>query len=533
MNDSMAKKISLFVGSILLAASITFVACADDKPENYKPSFKSSGNVAFDNWRNDFATRAVKNYHKDPVIIDSMLNGLTPNQTVLSLNDSQPELIKPIWQYINSAVSSQKISMGRSNYLSLLSKLSPDADKYGVPSEVAVAIWGMETSYGANKGSMDVVRALATLAYQGRRTELGETELLAVADILQNGYATRGQLIGSWAGAMGHTQFMPTSYMSKAVDGDGDGRKNIWTDPIDALASTMNFLKVSGWKKDEPWGAEAMITNKAFDYSLADGQMHPLSFWKSKGIKLKYDTATWSCVKSCSNPDNWQAYLLLPAGANGPAFLLGNNYKAIRAYNASDSYALSVALLSSQIAKKAPMPNSWPVNEPPLKRSDAIAMQTILNKLGFDVGIIDGAPGAKTKAALQTFQKQHNLLADGYPSQKSLADLKAISSGGKVTEAIVSGNVVTTPVITVPVIAGPQNITINNPSINKTIEGATNNSNKLGSTEVTKPDENIAGKATKAGSKIKEANSITKVENISKSSGDSEGPVVMFGPSKK
>lgn len=411
----MKKKIAYFTLASVFASFVAVIACAQSGPQIYvPPEFETSGNFEFDIWRKDFAARAVNDKLKDPTIIEGMLKGIAPNQEVTRLNDSQPEVVRPIWIYINNAVSQSRINAGRVHLLERANSLGEVANSLGVPLEYAISIWAMESAYGSNKGSMDVIRSLATFAYKGRRTQLGESELLAVADILKNNYAKREDLIGSWAGAMGHTQFMPSSYLSKAIDGDNDGKRDIWNNSNDALASTLNYLKSVGWKADEPWGRQIELAN-GFDYSLADGQMRPLRFWRANGL-----VNAWADL-----PNDWQARLLVPAGANGPKFLVGVNYAAIRHYNASDSYALSVALLADRIAGRGQLPNNWPINDPPLKRAEIIEMQNILGRIGIDVGIADGQAGTKTRAGLQAFQKSRGLVADGYPNAKALVDLRS------------------------------------------------------------------------------------------------------------
>lgn len=410
----MNKKIAYFTLSSIFASFAAVIACAQSAPEIYTPpDFASSGNAEFDAWRKDFASRAVNQKQKDAAIIESMLDGVIPNQEVTRLNDSQPEVVRPIWIYINNAVSQNRINTGRTHLSERAPLLGIKANELGVPLEYAIAIWAMESGYGGNKGNMDVIRSLSTFAYKGRRIQLGESELLAVADILKNNFATRADLVGSWAGAMGHTQFMPSSYLSKAIDGDNDGKRDIWNNSNDALASTLNYLKSVGWKANEPWGRQIELAAD-FDYSLADGQMRPLSFWREKGVRASQEGL----------PNDWQARLLVPAGYNGPKFLVGANYAAIRHYNASDSYALSVALLADGIAQRGTAPNNWPINDPPLKRSEVLEMQNILSRMGLEIGVIDGQAGTKTRQALQAFQKSRGLVADGYPNAKALSDLR-------------------------------------------------------------------------------------------------------------
>lgn len=409
----MKTRIATALAATVTSLAIVFAACAQTDGTYVPPDFPKSGNEQFDIWRKDFASRAVNIHKKDRAIIETMLSNAQPSQTVVNLNNSQPELIKPVWQYIDNAVSTQRIATGIEKLGQYKFVLGKKSDELGVPLEFSIAIWAMESGFGANKGNIDVINALSTLAYDGRRKELGESELLSVHDILKNQFATKEKLIGSWAGAMGHTQFMPSSYLARAIDGDNDGVRDIWDNPIDALASTLNYLNSVGWKRGEPWGKQVELSPK-FDWSLMDGQMRPLSFWRQNGMISPFADVS----------PEWQARLLVPAGANGPKFLVGANYGAIRHYNASDSYALSVAFLADAFAGGQIYKAVWPVNDPPITRSETKELQYFLNSLGLLEGAPDGAAGAKTKAALQKFQLQKGLIADGYPNAKALSDLR-------------------------------------------------------------------------------------------------------------
>ena len=447
----MARTLSL---ATLIVATST-LACAQEPPAYVPPAFISSGSPEFDAWRTRFAVRAVEVEKKDRMIVEATLAGIAPNPDVKRLNEAQPEFTRPVWAYIASAVSPARISQGRTLFAQNRDTLLGMSSSIGVPTEFAIAIWGLESGYGANKGSSDVVRSLASLAYTGRRTALGESELLAVFDILARGDAVRSTLVGSWAGAMGHTQFMPSSFLSRAVDGDNDGRRDIWNNPIDALASTLSYLSRSGWKGGEPWGFEA-VAPAGFDWSLADSTMRPYSYWKSVGVVRENFRAHDDM--SLERPMR----LLAPAGAGGAVFLLSGNFDAIKAYNNSDSYALSVALLADQIASRGALPTRWPTNNPPIGRALATEMQTLLLGMGYQIGTPDGQIGPRSRAALQAFQKSQNLLADGYPSASALAAIRVVAARAGVTYAapIPGAPVAVTPSLetsAVPQNAVPQN----------------------------------------------------------------------------
>ncbi len=413
----MARTLSL---ATLIVATAT-LACAQEPPAYVPPAFVSSGVPEFDAWRTRFAFQAVQVEKKDRAIVEATLTGLVPNLEVTRLNEVQPEFVRPIWAYIASAVSPARVSQGRTLYAQNRDRLLGMSTTIGVPIEYGVAIWGLESGYGGNKGNMDVVRSLATFAYAGRRTALGERELLAVFDILARGDATRATLIGSWAGAMGHTQFMPSSYLSRAVDGDNDGKRDIWNNPVDALASTLSYLSKAGWKGTEPWGFEVNVPT-GFDWSLADGTMRPYSYWKSIGVVRDNGTIPDDMPLESS------VRLLAPAGAGGAAFLVGGNFDAIRSYNASDSYALSIAILGDQIAGKGILPTRWPTSNPPLGRADATMMQGLLLGLGYEIGTPDGQIGPRSRAALQALQKKESVVADGYPSAAALATVRRVAA---------------------------------------------------------------------------------------------------------
>lgn len=401
----------------LLAATAT-LACAQNVPPAtayVPPAFATSGDADFDAWRVRFAADAVNVHNLPPALVEANLAGLTPDPTVVRLNARQPEFVRPVWDYLSSAISEARISQGRSLVASQRATLADTAERTGVPVEVAVAIWGMESSFGSIKGSMDVLRSLSTLAYAGRRTELGNRELINALRIMDRGEARRSDLIGSWAGAMGHTQFMPSSFLELAVDGDGDGKRDIWNDSFDALASTMNYLSQRGWKAGEPWGFQVRLPSD-FDWALLDGTKRDVAVWQQAGVV--------AVDGSLAMPEGMQVRLLVPAGAGGPAFLVGSGYESILNYNNSDSYALAVAFLSDRFAGRTPMTGGWPTDNPPLGGATARELQTLLNALGFDVGEPDGVIGRRTRAQLRAFQASRGLISDGYASGAALQALR-------------------------------------------------------------------------------------------------------------
>lgn len=418
----MARTLSL---ATLLVAFST-LACAQEPQTYVPPAFVTSGSPEFDAWRTQFAFRAVQVERKNRAIVEATLAGIVPNNDVKRLNESQPEFTRPVWTYISNAVTPGRIAQGRTLLAEKRDTLLGMATNLGVPIEYAISIWGMESGYGSNKGNSDVVRSLATLAYQGRRTALGESELLAVFDILARGEATRPMLIGSWAGAMGHTQFMPSSFLGRAVDGDNDGRRDIWNNSTDALASTINYLARAGWVGSEPWGFE-VVAPANFDWSLSDGTMRSIEFWYRLGLNRR-DGAPFPPALDAAN-----MRLIAPAGAGGAVFLVGRNFDAIRAYNASDAYALAVALLGDQIARRGVMPTRWPIDNPPIGRTDALELQSLLLGMGYQIGTPDGQVGPRTRAALREFQKSQNTLADGYPSRAALVAVRAGAARAGVT----------------------------------------------------------------------------------------------------
>lgn len=344
--------------------------------------------------------------------------GITePDTEVLRLNVKQPEFTKSVGEYLASAVSDQRVENGRA----MMAKWKPWLDRiyarFGVEPQIVVAIWGVETSYGAvlenPKIVRSVIRSLATLGYAGgARAKFGQEQLLAALKILENHDVAPRGLTGSWAGAMGHTQFIPTSFLQYGVDMDGDGHPNIWTSVPDALATTANLLARNGWQRGATWGYEAELP-RGFNLALADEKTwRPVSEWAKLGVRRTGGRAF--------PRGGDKAKLILPAGARGPAFLILPNFEVIKRYNNSTSYALAVGYLADRIAGVPPFRTPWPTDAHPLSRTQIVELQQALAARGYPVGQVDGKIGPGTRDAVRAFQMAAGLPPDGYPTQELL-----------------------------------------------------------------------------------------------------------------
>ena len=374
-----------------------------------------SGDPAFDDWARDFVDRAIRDGWPADVLRREFA-GLTPEPRVLALDGRQPEFSKPVGDYIKGAVNAERVAEARRKREDLTWLPRVEA-RFGVPAEILIGIWAMESEFGTIQGDFDVLRALATLAAGGRRRAWAETEILAVIRIIATRQATRAQLRGSWAGAMGQTQFEPDAYLSTAVSLDGGGPADIWNSSKDALASAANLLAKAGWVAGEHWQREVILP-AGFDYSLTEGPTPTPAGWAFLGVQTA-DGGGWSDI------DQEAAMtLILPSGAGGPAFLVAPNHFVIRKYNNSTAYALAVGLLADQIAGRPALRTPWP-HETPLSVDDRTSAQQDLARLGFDPGAPDGVIGGKTRHALQAWQKARGLPADGYLSIEMVQRLHA------------------------------------------------------------------------------------------------------------
>jgi lytic murein transglycosylase len=403
---------ALAAGATTLSAPAqTPSATTDSAPA---PSLDAERDQRFARWIADFSASA-RTAGISEATLQSSFEGVRFIPRVTELDGAQAEFTRTVWEYLDSAVSAQRVVRGQDRLLQSRAAVDAAAARYGVPAEILAAIWGMESNYGSNTGDIPTIDALATLGFEGRREAWARSQLLAALKILQNRDIAREQMIGSWAGAMGQTQFLPSNFLAYAVDADGDGRRDIWGSVPDVMASTANFLTRSGWQANQPWGREVRLP-QGFDLALADGeQRRSASAWAALGVQS---------VDGSTLPALADAALLLPAGARGPAFIVGPNFRTILRYNNSTSYALAVGLLAQALGGGPPVQTAWPRALQALSRSQLLALQTALNSRGFDSGTPDGVAGPATRSAIRRYQQSVGLAADGYPTLELLQALQ-------------------------------------------------------------------------------------------------------------
>lgn len=378
-----------------------------------------SGSPAFDSWLQDFYGRALSQ-GLSPDLLRRELAGLTPNDRVSALDSRQPEFSRPVSDYVRGVVSDDRVTIGRRKRDGVAGFSSVE-QRFGVPADILTAIWGLESGFGAILGDFDVIRSMATLAADGRRRQFAEDQLVAALKIIASGEFPRARLVGSWAGAMGQTQFIPTTFLSTAIDGDGDGRRDLWASELDALSSAANLLAKAGWRRNESWHREVILP-EGFDYSLTEGPRETPLWWAERGVRAA-DGAGFSAADQQA-----AAELIVPSGAAGPAFLIFPNHFAIRRYNNSTAYALGVGLLAQRLAGGGRMVRDWP-QETPLALTDRTDAQQALARLGFDPGGADGIVGVNTRRALRDYQKARGLIADGYLSLEMVRRLRSEAAG--------------------------------------------------------------------------------------------------------
>lgn len=348
---------------------------------------------------------------------DRLTAGLTPDLRIMDLLDAQPEYAKPIWSYLDILVSEDRLAKGREILSAYRKELDAAERTYGVDRYTIVAIWGIETNYSTQIGDRNVLQSTATLACIGRRQPYFREEFLSALEILSHGDLRPEQLRGSWAGAFGPTQFMPTAFKRYAVDADGDGRRDVVDNPADLIASTANNLKRDGWRPGETWGYEVKAP-QGFNYLWADGaRTLTIAQWEALGVRR----ATGQRLPRQSE----KASLLAPAGASGPAFLLLQNFKVIMSYNPAEAYALAIGHFADRLRGGAPFVQPWPRQERALSLAERLNLQQLLASRGFYRGSPDGQFGSQTRQALQGFQASIGVPADGFASAGMLERLRA------------------------------------------------------------------------------------------------------------
>lgn len=367
---------------------------------------------SFASWQAAFRQEALS-AGIQAAVFDAAFAGVSPDPAIIRADRSQPEFTRPVWEYLDSAISATRVRRGQALLAEHASTLQAIEQRYGVDRHALVAIWGMESNFGQYMGDKSVIAALATLAYEGRRPAFAHEQLLAALRILQHGDVQPSRMRGSWAGAMGQTQFIPSTYNQFAVDFDGDGRRDIWDSSADALASAAHYLQKSGWQSGQPWGVEVTLPS-GFDYALADAEIRkPISEWRQLGVN-----------NIPAADDQARAVLLLPAGHRGPAFLVLDNFRAILKYNNSTAYGLAIGLLSGALDSQPGVQAAWPRSDRQLGRSERIELQERLASRGYTPGAADGIIGANTRKAVRAFQQSLGQPADGYPSHELLQQLR-------------------------------------------------------------------------------------------------------------
>lgn len=360
--------------------------------------------------RSDAAAKGVSG-----ATFDRAMAGVAPDMKIIEAMNNQPEFKTPIWDYLGTLVDDEKVSEGRAMLRQHAPTLAAAESRFGVDRHTIVAVWGVESDFGKAKGRWPLVQALATGACLApRRNAFFKGELISTLQIIQRGDVRADRLTGSWAGAFGHTQFIPSTYLRLGVDGDGDGRRDLVDSIPDALHSTANFMDKAGWVTGATWGYEVRVPRS---YSGATGRnpKRPVAHWAGQGI-VKFDG---SALNGTGN-----AGLLMPAGRNGPAFLVFKNYDAAFSYNGADSYALAISLLSDRLRGRPGVQGQWPTDDLPLSREQRRELQRLLIARGYNVGEPDGAVGSLTRAAIKDIEGKIGMEPTGRPGEKVLRALK-------------------------------------------------------------------------------------------------------------
>lgn len=363
----------------------------------------------FDVWKADFTARAIARGY-DAALVRAIMARATLNPIAIERDENQPEFNTPVWSYVDNTRSVDRVTRGENKLAEHRALFTEIEARYRVSPYILTAIWGLESSYGRIMGNHDIVATLSTFAYEGRRSKFGEEQLFAIFDIVSSGKVQTSQLTGAWAGAMGMTQFIPTTFRDYAVDFDGNGNKDLWTSEADALGSAAHYLSRFGWRMAEPVFVEVTLPER-FDYTLADGRKSSVNDWVARGVQ------SVSGENFSADAGFLEAKLLVPAGAKGPKMLTFKNFDVIKKYNNSTSYALGISMLADAFADKPGLVQDWPRGDEPVGRTDLIAMQKKLTALGYDTKGADGVIGPNTRRAIRGWQSANGLTADGYIEQ--------------------------------------------------------------------------------------------------------------------
>lgn len=371
--------------------------------------------ASYQEWVAKFQSYALSKGRPDDVIQTAFV-GVKENPEISDRASKQPEFVAPVWTYLDRAVSEDRVARGQTKYQENKGLLAGIEHDYGVPPEIIMGIWGIETDFGNNFGDANVFEALTNLGYRANRQTFACSELLAALDIVAKKNLPASRMVGSWAGAMGHPQFLPSNYLNLAVDRDGSGTADLWNSLPDAFASAANHLVDDGWQRNLPWGLEVKLPAN-FPYGEAELDLvQPIGHWKTLGVTRTDGSALPNLPSGTS--------ILLLAGHTGPAFLITENFKVILKYNYSTSYALSVAYLGDRILGARRIVGTWPTQELPLSLEEREEVQRLLQARGYDVGKIDGVLGLKSRKAARTFQKEVGWPQDGFITKALLEELR-------------------------------------------------------------------------------------------------------------
>lgn len=396
----------LVINGSTISSSATVPAVTN---ENYTPNNNFQSCLA--NLRSQAIAAGVSG-----TTYDRYTQNLTPDYSVIDKLNYQPEFSTPIWDYLSGLVDEERVELGKQKLAQYRDVLNRASQTYGVPPETIVAVWGVESNFGDISGKYPLLQALGTLSCEGRRQSYFRTEFFATMRILQRGDLTEDQLKGSWAGAFGHTQFMPSTYERLAVDFDGDSRRDLVSSTVDALASTANFLNKAGWQAGMPWGFEVKVPQGMSIDGEGRRSKKALSSWSARGVtRIDGSPLVQGALSSSTS-----AGLMAPAGVNGPVFLVFKNFDAIYSYNAAESYGLAIAHLSDRLKGARPFATSWPTDDPGTSRAERREIQQFLINRGYDIGAVDGLIGDKTRVAIRQEQTRLGLNPSGRAGQQIL-----------------------------------------------------------------------------------------------------------------